>query len=213
MTELKEAKRFVRNHPGDLLAKMKYQCVQDAYLIGYKFSEKRNKELEEEYYRSTYIGEHWYYDISGFKCPVFDNTILVELCDLWFPYYYKDCPRCFCYEGGYEQYGVILEEDDVIFDVGANVGLFTVHASKKTKCKVYAFEPITDTFDILLETLRITFFESDVFQIKKGLSNYSGVADIYVGKERTSGSIVFDDRAVGIEKIPVTSIDDFVRDS
>ena len=43
-----------------------------------------------------------------------------------------------------------LTGDDVgskIFDIGANIGWYSIHIAKNLqKCKVYAFEPIPDTF-------------------------------------------------------------------
>ena len=34
-----------------------------------------------------------------------------------------------------------LPEGSVLWDVGANVGLYSVYAAKKRRCRVWAFEP------------------------------------------------------------------------
>jgi FkbM family methyltransferase len=48
-----------------------------------------------------------------------------------------------------------LQKDDLFFDVGANVGVYTVLASKVKKAKTIAFEPLPDTFDKLLDNIQI----------------------------------------------------------
>lgn len=57
-----------------------------------------------------------------------------------------------------------LSEDDVLIDVGANIGMFSIYAHMKFGCKIIAFEPIKSNFDnfkrnILLNGLNPSFFE------------------------------------------------------
>lgn len=51
----------------------------------------------------------------------------------------------------YVKNGIELHEGDVVFDVGANIGLFTlwVYQLCNKNIKVYAFEPIPEIFDVL----------------------------------------------------------------
>lgn len=39
--------------------------------------------------------------------------------------------------------------DDIFYDVGANVGIFTLYAALRRRCKVYAFEPCYHNFNSL----------------------------------------------------------------
>lgn len=210
---LREAKRLAKNNPNDFLAQMMYKRVRNAFWLSYKFAGVLNRNLEEDYYQSVYISDYSYYNTGGFKCTKLSNPIFLELCDLWFPYYYQDWSPTLSYEGTYEQYDVTLNEGDVVLDVGANVGLFTVFASKKAKCQVYAFEPVTYTFNILLETIKLNGVENYAIPINIGLSNYSGYADINLSSENnlSASSILFVDHAVETEKIEVTSIDEFIK--
>ena len=51
---------------------------------------------------------------------------------------------------GYFVHGIALKENDVVFDVGANVGVFSLRALQKGKSiQVFAFEPIPDIFACL----------------------------------------------------------------
>jgi FkbM family methyltransferase len=48
----------------------------------------------------------------------------------------------------YEQHGVAVRTGDVVFDVGANVGLFTVHMARTVPAvRIHAFEPIPALFE------------------------------------------------------------------
>lgn len=51
---------------------------------------------------------------------------------------------------GYLQNGIEINDGDVVFDVGANIGVFGVRAVQKgPKVKAYCFEPIPDIADVL----------------------------------------------------------------
>ncbi len=51
---------------------------------------------------------------------------------------------------GYLQHGITLSNDDVIFDVGANIGVFAVRALQRhSSIRVYAFEPIPEIHAVL----------------------------------------------------------------
>lgn len=59
-------------------------------------------------------------------------------------------------EGPYSAYGVCVDEGDVVFDFGANYGLFSaIAATKASKGKVYAFEPVKETRDVLQRTVAL----------------------------------------------------------
>jgi predicted O-methyltransferase YrrM len=51
----------------------------------------------------------------------------------------------------YLKHGISLREDATIFEVGTNIGLFTLLACQlcHNKINIYAFEPIQETFQIL----------------------------------------------------------------
>jgi FkbM family methyltransferase len=51
---------------------------------------------------------------------------------------------------GYLAHGVELHDEDIIFDIGANVGIFAVRMLQRCpKAKVYAFEPIPEIHAVL----------------------------------------------------------------
>jgi FkbM family methyltransferase len=51
----------------------------------------------------------------------------------------------------YERHGITLKPGDTVFDVGANVGIFSLYANAACagRCAIFAFEPIPSTFRFL----------------------------------------------------------------
>lgn len=76
----------------------------------------------------------------------YTSMLLGEFFDIIAPSIY-DCSD-FLDEGAYEYENVTLEKDDVVLDLGANIGMFSCVAAAKAK-KVYAFEPTPTTIKLL----------------------------------------------------------------
>jgi amino acid adenylation domain-containing protein/FkbM family methyltransferase len=50
----------------------------------------------------------------------------------------------------YLKHGITLRDNDCVFDVGANIGLFSLFVSEQhNTCRVYAFEPLEEISDLL----------------------------------------------------------------
>lgn len=47
-----------------------------------------------------------------------------------------------------------FEEESIFYDIGANVGVFTLYAAIKKKCKVYSFEPEPNSFIDLYNSVK-----------------------------------------------------------
>jgi FkbM family methyltransferase len=70
----------------------------------------------------------------------------------------------------YLRHGITIKDGDCIFDVGANIGLFTVFANKvATRPRVYSFEPNPAVYEILHANAAL--YGSDVRVFNCGLSN------------------------------------------
>ncbi len=54
----------------------------------------------------------------------------------------------------YNRGEVKINEGDIVFDIGANVGVFSLYASQIKRTQVYAFEPHPNNFKILLNNVR-----------------------------------------------------------
>ena len=70
----------------------------------------------------------------------------------------------------YLRHGVTLEDGDCVFDVGANIGLFTLFVHQRCRDpRVYAFEPIAPTFDALRTNVELFGLDAEPFEM--GVSN------------------------------------------
>jgi FkbM family methyltransferase len=65
----------------------------------------------------------------------------------------------------------ILDEDSIVFDVGANIGWYTVHLARHAKKgKVFSFEPIKKTFEFLQKNVALNSL-NNVTLLNYGLSD------------------------------------------
>jgi FkbM family methyltransferase len=112
----------------------------------------------------------------------------------------------------------VLDPGMILFDVGANSGLFAIRAARKVGGKgVFAFEPCSSTCDLLKRNLRINrLADVHVEQIALGDSVGEGVLQIN-GRGRdtlnTLGRATHpDSKVVGSEKVHITTVDIFMKD-
>ena len=81
-------------------------------------------------------------------------------------------------ENVYLQHGISINDGDVIFDVGANMGFFSYYASKQAKnLQIYTFEPVPVTFEVLEANLANLSHNIKNYNI--GLSDENGEAEIH----------------------------------
>ncbi|MBL8590759.1 MAG: FkbM family methyltransferase [Methylobacteriaceae bacterium] len=74
----------------------------------------------------------------------------------------------------------VLRDDDVLWDVGANVGLYSVYAARRGLSRVYAFEPFAATYLQLSRNLVANQVDSRVAALNLALSDRAGVAELAV---------------------------------
>lgn len=120
--------------------------------------------------------------------------------------------------GKYEPYEteLILREakkGDVVIDVGANIGYYTILLADKVgpSGKVYAFEPDSKNFEILEKNIEINKL-SNVILIKAALSSQKGVKKLYRSTENYGDHRMFGkEKKRGSEEIKTMKLDDFLE--
>jgi FkbM family methyltransferase len=142
----------------------------------------------------------------------FDNDIKINL--------YKDSILCrFIYEG-FENDELLfvkkmLKQGDTFIDIGANIGLFSLYASKyvgKTG-SVYAFEPTPETFERLKANCSLNNTQN-IYTQQLGLSNKKDVLKLNVSKDGRDAWNTFAANPKGdfaeSVMVDVTTLDDFI---
>jgi amino acid adenylation domain-containing protein/non-ribosomal peptide synthase protein (TIGR01720 family)/FkbM family methyltransferase len=92
----------------------------------------------------------------------------------------------------YLKHGINITDGDCVFDVGANIGLFTLFAHQEWRAiRIYAFEPLPPIFDKL--QTNINLYGANAHAFNCGLSNESGTATfIYYPKQTVMSGIYAD---------------------
>ncbi len=110
-----------------------------------------------------------------------------------------------------------LQPGMTFVDVGANVGLFSIPAAKRVQHgTVFAFEPSAWTVERLAKNVRLNDL-SNLVIVRSAVGDYIGEATLQVnvpGKDglNTMGKPVHEDSEIAsTEKVPVTTLDDFLR--
>lgn len=113
--------------------------------------------------------------------------------------------------------GKLLKEGDVFIDVGANIGLYTITASKLVgeTGKVLAFDPSEREFELLEKNVRHNRCKNvEIFKV--ALSNITGYANLFVSGQSNTGvntlMEVFTRKVVleRIDKVKTYKLDDFL---
>ncbi len=116
-------------------------------------------------------------------------------------------------EEAYEKFMLsYCEQSKVIFDVGANIGYYTVQFANKTDGKVYAFEPMNYQYRMLLKNVEINEL-NNVYPVKKIVSDHNGIQRIYFsGMDNTAASSVIV-KTNQYEDAPSITLDQFCEEN
>ncbi len=101
--------------------------------------------------------------------------------------------------------------NEIIIDVGANIGYYTLLFSKLvgTNGKVFAFEPEPNNFKLLKKNIHENQY-TNVIPEEKAVSNTSGFVDLHLAKDGIVGHRIFDsDSCDNSIKVPKIILDDY----
>lgn len=120
--------------------------------------------------------------------------------------------------GKYEPYETELilrqvKKGDVVIDVGANIGYYTILLADKIgpSGKVYAFEPDSKNFEILEKNIEINKL-SNVILVKAALSSQKGVKKLYKSAENYGDHRMFGkEKKRENEEVKTVKLDDFLK--
>ena len=108
----------------------------------------------------------------------------------------------------------IIKKGDIVLDVGANIGYFTLIFAKLVgkNGKVFAFEPDPTNFGLLTKNVEINGFKN-VILIKKALSDKTGKTNLFLSNWNTADHMIVDpkEKRNSVE-IEMTAGDDYFRD-
>lgn len=80
-----------------------------------------------------------------------------------------------------------IKPDDIVIDIGAQIGIFSIFASKLAPYgKVYSFEPVPENFKLLCENIRLNNCQN-IFCFQKAISDKEGEEIIFLNPHNVGG--------------------------
>lgn len=103
-----------------------------------------------------------------------------------------------------------LQPDELFLDVGANVGSYTILASKVIGVKVKAVEPIAETFDHLMDNINLNQVNSIVQAENIALGATDSLLTMTADQDTTNHTVSDSDKVGETVIVPVKRMDDLV---
>jgi|688.fasta_scaffold252976_2 FkbM family methyltransferase len=86
-----------------------------------------------------------------------------------------------------DEYKTDMCEDDVVYDLGANYGVYSMFANRFNVKQIYAFEPTPDVFDCLKRTFKNN---KNISIFDKAISSEDKVSPFYTHKSSVSNGLI-----------------------
>lgn len=105
-----------------------------------------------------------------------------------------------------------LRENDLFFDIGANVGTYTVLAAGHVGTRTIAFEPVPTTFNWLVKNIELNQIENKVTTLNIGLGKNKSVLHFTKNFDTINHVVtdVLQSNKDEIIEVPVESVDELV---
>jgi FkbM family methyltransferase len=81
-----------------------------------------------------------------------------------------------------------FKENEIFFDIGANIGQFTIFAGIVSKCKIFAFEPESNNFQGLNKNILINNLNQKIEAYPIGISDKTKFTKLYLDQFFTGSS-------------------------
>jgi FkbM family methyltransferase len=89
----------------------------------------------------------------------------------------------------YKKENFEIKPNDVVIDVGAHIGLFTIYASQFcTNGKIYSFEPFVNNYELLLENIKLNNLDN-VKSFNQAISNSNESIKLFLNDDESGHSI------------------------
>jgi FkbM family methyltransferase len=102
-----------------------------------------------------------------------------------------------------------MKQGSVLWDIGANVGLYSIYAAKSRKCSVYAFEPSVFNLEILARNVNLNKLSASICIVPIALSDSVGPSSLKMSSTDWGGSLSVFDRSFGHDGVELSPIFDY----
>jgi FkbM family methyltransferase len=120
-----------------------------------------------------------------------------------------------CVDETYNPKGFEINSQDIVLDIGAQVGIFSVFASKFAKeGKIFSFEPVPENFEGLKENIRIND-SKNITPLQVAISDRKGTKNLFIS-ENSGGHSFYESISRGSGKkvkVSTISLNDFIKEN
>ena len=113
-----------------------------------------------------------------------------------------------------EMFKQVVKEGDVVVDLGANLGYYTLLAARLVgeKGKVYAFEPEPINYSLLLKNIELNGYDN-IVAVQKAVSNVTGKVRLFLDSKDTGAHTIYQpgNKREFIE-VESVALDEFFKD-
>lgn len=74
-----------------------------------------------------------------------------------------------------------VDDNSVIIDIGANIGVYSIFAAQSKNTIVYAYEPMSNNFNLLRENIKFNKLEKNIFPFDLAIGARKGKRRLYLG--------------------------------
>ena len=113
----------------------------------------------------------------------------------------------------YTPAGFSIEPTDIVFDIGANIGNFSLFAAQRTHGLIYAFEPMPQNFAALQRNIQLRN-GSNIVPVGKAVTGRDGSVTMHVSDVSSAHSVTHElfGRGKTLE-VPCVTLDTFCREN
>lgn len=152
---------------------------------------------------------------KGIKIIDKDNNIKFELYNENTKYWWRNWNLLRSYYDSVivNQYNVSKEKikNKIVIDVGSNLGEFAIYCVRLGAKKVYAFEPVTETFKILEKQIEINNLKGKIIPVKLALGDKNETLKINFEGAGDATAHINGRLSTNSEIIKVIKLDDFIK--
>ncbi len=106
---------------------------------------------------------------------------------------------------------VKIKPGQIVFDIGANMGSFSVYAAHKGAV-VYAFEPVKENYQKLIDNIALNKLEGKIFAFNYGIYSHTGELALNISTENKGGHSSLSTKGTSTESMPVKSLQDVLQE-
>jgi len=128
--------------------------------------------------------------------------------------YYRSGVYSEDYINNYLRDHVRFSPNDIILDIGANIGWYSVTLHAPATAELYAFEPDPLNFHMLTENIRING-KDNVRAVNAAVGSSRGTMKLYRYRNYNRGrhSLIRQEKSVDYVEVPVITVDEFLKEN